>query len=63
MSVDRRDFVAMTLGVAAAGNVSIAGAAPWRDALIINALGDLDDPNPPAGGEKPGQRPALPGSE
>jgi membrane dipeptidase len=68
MSVGRRDFMAVTLGVAAAGAVStgrlsVAGAATsnWRDALIVNALGGLDDPNPPPGGEKPGQQAAVQG--
>jgi len=88
--VDRRDFVALTLGVASAAAVTGAGAtspAPpaggdthaaspgsqatgatrstvaWRDALIINALGDLDDPNPPAGGPNPAQRPAVQGTD
>ena len=68
MSIDRRDFVALGLGVAAAG-VAVGGAngqtgaSRWGDALIINALGDLDDPNPPPGGEKPGQRQAVQGSD
>ena len=77
MSIDRRDFVSMAVGVAAAGVAAGAravagpaqtgadahsGAPAWRDALIINALGDLDDPNP-ALSEKPGQRPAVQGSE
>jgi membrane dipeptidase len=91
MIVDRRDFVALTLGVvprrapgasrdslrcapvAAAGGGARAGAAraggatratpDWRDALIINALGDLDDPNPPTGGAGSAQRPAVQGTE
>ena len=71
--IDRRDFVALTLGAAAAGVAGVAsaasGAAPgvapatgapsnaapgaWHDALIINALGDLDDPNPAPGAKDP----------
>ena len=69
--MDRRDFVALTLGAAAAGVASAAAgvanvasgatsaaasnAAPgaWHDALIINALGDLDDPNPAPGAKDP----------
>jgi membrane dipeptidase len=71
--IDRRDFVALTLGAAAAGATGVAsaasGAAPggvsatgaptnttpgaWHDALIINALGDLDDPNPAPGAKDP----------
>jgi membrane dipeptidase len=77
--LDRREFVALTLGTAAAGvaGASVAGvasaaagvagvasgatsaaasnAAPgtWHDALIINALGDLDDPNPAPGAKDP----------
>jgi membrane dipeptidase len=60
-------------GGAAAGRgqadrTAMAGpAAPatsdWRDVLIINALGDLDDPNPPAGDAKSAQRPAVQGAE
>src|SRR5271163_1359344 len=81
----RRDFVSLTLGVAAAGVAAAGGAgmasgaaaggtsgapagvasgaaagaasnsAPgaWHDALIINALGDLDDPNPAPGANDP----------
>ena len=64
MSIARRDFMAMTLAVAAAAPVSMAGASQsnWRNALIINALGGLEDPNPPAG-EKPGQQQAVQGTE
>jgi membrane dipeptidase len=53
---DRREFVALTLGAAAVGVVSASAAVPggaWHDALIINALGDLEDPNPPAGAKNP----------
>jgi membrane dipeptidase len=73
--MDRRDFVALTLGAAAAGVAGVAsgasgtvagiasgaaaGAVPnaatgaWHDALIINALGGLDDPNPAPGAKDP----------
>jgi membrane dipeptidase len=66
MIVDRRGFVALTLG--AATTAVVAGGAPgptpdWRGALIINALGDLDDPNPPAGGDNSAQRAAVQGAE
>jgi membrane dipeptidase len=50
--MDRRDFVSLTVGAAAAGVVAGAGAAPsagaspWRNMMIVNALGDLEDPNP-----------------
>jgi membrane dipeptidase len=56
--MDRRDFVTLTVGAAAAGVVAGAGAAPsaaspWRNMLIINALGDLEDPNPAPGAKLP----------
>jgi membrane dipeptidase len=55
--------MALTLAAAAASSVPKADAASnWRDALIINALGGLEDPNPPAG-EKEGPRPAVQGTE
>ena len=60
MSIDRRDFMALTLAV---GIAKSTPASNWHDALIINALGDLDDPNPPAGEEKPEQRPAVQGTQ
>ena len=48
MGMDRRDFLALGVwaaaGVAAPGTVN-ATANPWRDALIINALGGLENPN------------------
>ncbi len=76
LSLDRRDFVSLTLGavaagVASAGAASVAGAAAgvgsgaaadaasnttpgaWSQALIVNALGDLEDPNPPPGTKDP----------
>ena len=70
--LDRREFVALTFGAAAAGVVSasaatagaVSNAAPgaWHDALIINALGDIEDPNPPAGAKNPpGQTQAVQG--
>jgi membrane dipeptidase len=62
--LDRREFVALTLGVAAAGMATASAAAPgaWNDAVIINALGDLEDPNPPAGAkDPPGQTQAVQG--
>jgi membrane dipeptidase len=93
MIVDRRAFVALTLGAATTAVVAgphgmpveaglpvpaggpgqadgtaqaggAAGATPdWRGALIINALGDLDDPNPPARGDNSTQRAAVQGTE
>jgi membrane dipeptidase len=71
--LDRRDFVTWTLGAAAVAGM--AGAAPgeyppaaahlrsrdWRDLLIVNALGDLEDPNPVPGA--PPQAGAVPGVE
>jgi membrane dipeptidase len=78
MIVDRRGFVALTLGVvprrdprasrdslrcAARAGGATRATPGWRDALIINALGDLDDPNPPAGGASSTQRPAVQGTE
>jgi membrane dipeptidase len=70
--LDRREFVALTFGAAAVGVVSasaatagaVSNAAPgaWHDALIINALGDIEDPNPPAGAKNPpGQTQAVQG--
>ena len=54
-----------TSGVAsAAGAGAASNAAPgaWHDALIINALGDIEDPNPPAGAKNPpGQTQAVQG--
>lgn len=48
---DRRSF----LGMAAASAVVPAAAAPaggkWRRAVIVDALGDLGNPNPPRAGE------------
>ena len=38
---------------AAAGAASSAAPGAWQDALIINALGDLEDPNPPPGAKDP----------
>ena len=56
--LDRRDFVTWTLGAAVAASAGvypgIATAAPpgdWRNLLIINALGDLEDPNPVPGAQ------------
>jgi membrane dipeptidase len=63
----RREFVSLTLGAAGAAGVGLAsGAAPavgttaapaapgaWSNAVIINALGDLDDPNPAPGAKDP----------
>jgi hypothetical protein len=47
---------------AAAGAASNAAPGAWHDALIINALGDIEDPNPPAGAKKPpGQTQAVQG--
>ena len=48
MGMDRRDFLA--LGVGAAAGVAVPGAVnaaanPWSHALIINALGGLENPN------------------
>ncbi len=80
MIVDRREFVALTLGVVprrasgasrdslrlasvASATAATRAAPDWRNALIINALGDLDDPNPPAGGDQSAQRPAVQGTE
>jgi membrane dipeptidase len=62
MIVDRRDFMALTLGAAASG-VAATPSSDWHNALVINALGDLDDPNPPPGGEKEGERPAVQGTQ
>jgi membrane dipeptidase len=70
--LDRREFVALTFGAAAVGVVSTSAAAAgaasnaapgaWHDALIINALGDIEDPNPPAGAKNPpGQTQAVQG--
>jgi membrane dipeptidase len=68
--LDRRNFVALALGAAAAGVTPAGAAAPgseegaWKNALIVNALGDLDDPNPAPGEKLPtGQRPAVQGVE
>ena len=62
--LDRRDFVTWTLGAAAVASVAVAAApgeyppAPahmrsreWPDLLIVNALGDLEDPNPVPGAQ------------
>src|SRR6202012_4624218 len=38
---------------AAAGAAFNAAPGAWHDALIINALGDLDDPNPAPGAKDP----------
>ena len=47
---------------AAAGAASNAVPGAWHDALIINALGDIEDPNPPAGAKNPpGQTQAVQG--
>src|SRR5947209_5027437 len=65
--IGRREFVSLTLGaVGAAGTGFALAAAPgpvsagtasapgnWSDAVIINALGDLDDPNPAPGAKDP----------
>jgi membrane dipeptidase len=68
--LDRRNFVALALGAAAAGVATVGAAASesavdhWQNALIINALGGLDDPNPPPGAKDPsGQLPAVQGLE
>src|SRR5689334_22095571 len=50
-----------------AASAQAGGTTPatptWRDVLIINALGDLDDPNPPSGSDKSAQRAAVQGTE
>jgi membrane dipeptidase len=77
MRIERREFLSLTLGAAAAagagvasGPASGAGAnatttpAPgtWSNVLIVNALGDLDDPNPAPGAKAPsGPQPAVQG--
>ena len=68
MRIERREFLSLTLGAGAAagagvasGPASGAGAnatttpAPgtWSNVLIVNALGDLDDPNPAPGAKAP----------
>jgi membrane dipeptidase len=47
---DRREFV-WAFGAAAVGAARATAAAPgdWRNMLIVNALGDLEDPNPVPG--------------
>jgi membrane dipeptidase len=70
--MDRRDFVSLTLGAAAgvagAANAAASGTAvsgatgDWHNTLIVNALGDLEDPNPAPGAQAPpGQRQAVQG--
>jgi membrane dipeptidase len=63
--VDRRDFVSLALAgvVTTAANGASADLSRWRDTIIINALGGIDDPNPPPGGGKAGPRPAVQGTE
>jgi membrane dipeptidase len=56
----RREFVSLlgAAGAAGAGFASgatgtVPAAGNWSNAVIINALGDLDDPNPPPGAKDP----------
>jgi len=59
--IDRRSFLALTAGALAAPSVLAESPAPdgsapaaWGDAIIVNALGALDNPNPrPDGGGGP----------
>ena len=54
--LERRTFLAMTLGtLAAPAAVLGAGCARLRDMLVVNALGDLDDPNVRSGAAGQGQ--------
>lgn len=51
MSVtDRRTFLALAAaGVSGLGaGPAMAAANPWKDAVIVNALGGLDNPNVPS---------------
>jgi membrane dipeptidase len=75
--MDRRDVMSLTLGFAAAGLTASGGAgaapasdapangnadkSPWHDAIIIDALGGIDDPNPLPGAKDPSQRQAVEG--
>jgi len=47
MGMDRRDFLSLSVAAAAGTAVKAAtpAANPWRDVLIVNALGGLENPN------------------
>ncbi len=48
MKLERREFLSLTLAATAGVAAAQTSPAPgrWSDAVIINALGDLEDPNP-----------------
>jgi membrane dipeptidase len=64
--LDRRTFLALAAGAAAAPAVLAAPAAavgPWSDAIIVNALGGLENPNPGPQKAVPTQANPAPTSE
>ncbi len=51
--LDRRAFLGLTAGLLTARAVLADSVTPgqWSDAVIVNALGGVEDPNPSAGGD------------
>jgi membrane dipeptidase len=52
-SSDRRSFLVLSAAAVAATRTATAVGDSWKNALIINALGGLDDPNPHADDVRP----------
>jgi membrane dipeptidase len=52
-SSDRRSFLVLSAAAVAATRTAAAVGDPWKNTLVINALGGLDDPNPHADDVRP----------